>query len=153
MCQLSRTLFMEINSCRWFVSLFPSSLYHLFTMDIIGGFLFYIHSWRHFFLNIFSSPLKRICILLRIGVVDRWGCPQTIPAPLTSHSLTTLRSPRDQNSLSPIQTEFARAISNVNSQTLQCWLEIRESGLMIARFDVCEKHTWRTMNLIAVLLK
>lgn len=108
-----RTLFMEINSCRWFVSLFPSSLYHLFTMDTIGGFSFYIHSWRYFFL--FSSPLKRICILLRIGVVDRWGCPQTIPAPLTSHSLTTLRSPRDQNSLSPIQTEFARAISNVNS--------------------------------------
>ena len=110
-----RTLFINRDELdRWCFSLFPSSLSHPLQWTKFGAFRFTLILDAISSL-IFSSLLKRICILLRIGVVDRWGCPQTIPAPLTSHSLTTLRSPRDQNSLSPIQTEFARAISNVNS--------------------------------------
>ena len=89
-----------------------------FTLDTISSLTFFPVLWEEY---VFYSGS---------GWTDRWGCPQTIPAPLTSHSLTSLRSPRDQNSLSPIQTEFARAISNVNSETLQCWLKIRESSLM-----------------------
>ena len=97
-----------------------------FTLDTISSLTFFPVLWEEY---VFYS-----------GSVwtDRWGCPQTIPAPLTSHSLTSLRSPRDQNSLSPIQTEFARAISNVNSQTLQCWLKIVKGvlwspGLMLVK--------------------
>ena len=107
-----------------------------FTLDTISSLTFFPVLWEEY---VFYSGS---------GWTDRWGCPQTIPAPLTSHSLTSLRSPRDQNSLSPIQTEFARAISNVNSQTLQCWLKIVKGvlwspGLMLV-------HTWRAINLIAV---
>ena len=107
-----------------------------FTIDTISSLTFFPVLWEEY---VFYSGS---------GWTDRWGCPQTIPAPLTSHSLTSLRSPRDQNSLSPIQTEFARAISNVNSQTLQCWLKIVKGvlwspGLMLV-------HTWRAINLIAV---
>ena len=97
-----------------------------FTLDTISSLTFFPVLWEEY---VFYSGS---------GWTDRWGCPQTIPAPLTSHSLTSLRSPRDQNSLSPIQTEFARAISNVNSQTLQCWLKIVKGvlwspGLMLVK--------------------
>ena len=136
-----------MSSSRCCFSLFPSSLshplqnwgllvLHSYILDTISSLTFFPVLWEEY---VFYSGS---------GWTDRWGCPQTIPAPLTSHSLTSLRSPRDQNSLSPIQTEFARAISNVNSQTLQCWLKIVKGvlwspGLMLV-------HTWRAINLIAV---
>ena len=145
-----RTLFKEMNSCRWFVSLFPSSLYYLFKMDTIGGFSFYIHSWRYFFLNIFPVLWKEYVFYSGSG----WWTGEDVPRQFQLPSLrirslpwgapgTRIHSLQFKlNSLAP----FLMSILTNPSMFV-------ERGWMITRFDVCEKDTWRTMNLIVVLLK